>query len=362
MPSPPTLSSQCPARSVLTPSTLISNNHTRFDEEGRVDEVAGTPNDVGHPYPGFNLPSYSGPPDHPNLQWPQQLPRNFARHPQRTVPMTSSFSSDMFGTDTTVDETRNPQYHRNSEIPHPDVTSRRNPSYQRPHRQGSSDFNSPDRRHSSRSADGHAPLSELGSSLRTHNRRSFDRYSTDVPNGATGPNGPIRSPSSRGADRMAARRQRPIGHPLFRRMSSHMEHPNVPSTEQLRELREKLRHLLPAELPEGIDAMCDICQKDYSTKHVDPSEYDEVAIQLPCKHVFGEHCIHTWFDTCKKHKNKITCPMCRKVLIEPRCRENAQSRGQLLERLDRLRRQGDGGPFFEHMPRAIFEGRVAREP
>jgi hypothetical protein len=23
------------------------------------------------------------------------------------------------------------------------------------------------------------------------------------------------------------------------------------------------------------------------------------------------------FDTCKKHKNKVTCPMCRKNLIEP---------------------------------------------
>ncbi|KAL5395886.1 hypothetical protein PMIN02_003626 [Paraphaeosphaeria minitans] len=317
------------------------NNYPRFDPEGRVEEMASTQTIGGHPYSGFNLPSYLGPSDHPNLQWPQQLPRNSVRHPQRTLPVTGALVSDMFGSDAMVDEAHNSQYHRNNVIPHPDVLSRRNSSYQRPYRQGSSDFNSPDRRHSSRYADGPAPLSEPGSSPRNHNRRSSDRYSTDF---VGGPNGPIRSPSSRGADRMAARRQRPIGHPLFRRTSSHMEHPNVPSTEQLRELREKLRHLLPAELPEGIDAMCDICQKDYSTKHVDPSEDNEVAIQLPCKHVFGEHCIHTWFDTCKKHKNKITCPMCRKVLIEPRCRENAQSRGQLIERLDRLRRQGDGRP------------------
>ena len=85
-----------------------------------------------------------------------------------------------------------------------------------------------------------------------------------------------------------------MGHPGFRRIPNHVEHPNVPSLEQLRELREKLRHLLRAELPEGIDAICDICQKDYSTKHVDPSEDNEVAVQLPCKHVFGEHCINTW--------------------------------------------------------------------
>lgn len=25
----------------------------------------------------------------------------------------------------------------------------------------------------------------------------------------------------------------------------------------------------------------------------------------------------TQFDTCKTHKNKVTCPMCRKRLIEP---------------------------------------------
>jgi hypothetical protein len=68
------------------------------------------------------------------------------------------------------------------------------------------------------------------------------------------------------------------------------------------------------------------------------------------------------FDTCKKHKNKMTCPMCRKLLIEPRCRENAQSRGQMMERLDRLRRQGDGRPFFEGMPRAMVHGRVAGDP
>jgi hypothetical protein len=85
----------------------------------------------------------------------------------------------------------------------------------------------------------------------------------------------------------------------------------------MQRLRDKLRKFLPSELPEGISHMCDICQKDYSTKQVKPCEEEEVAIQLPCKHFFGEACINTWFETCKTHKNKITCPMCRKVLIEP---------------------------------------------
>ncbi|KAF2447227.1 hypothetical protein P171DRAFT_248057 [Karstenula rhodostoma CBS 690.94] len=336
------------------------NTYPRFDEEGNMDEMANTQNVGGPPYSGFHLPNYSEPPGHPNLQWPQQLPRTFARHPQRQVPGTSSFASDISGPDAAVDENRHFQHTRTNEIPHPDLMSQRNLSYQRPYRQGSSDSSSQDRRHSSRPADSPAPLSETGSSPRNPNRRSFDRYSTDIPSGAAESNGASRSPASRAAERMA-RRQRTIGHLSFRRISSHMEHPNVPSTEQLRELREKLRHLLPAELPEGIDALCNICQKDYSTKHVDPSEDTEVAIQLPCKHVFGEHCINTWFDTCKKHKNKITCPMCRKVLIEPRSRENTQSRAQLMAGLDRLRRQAEGRPLFEGVPRAMVEGRVAGE-
>lgn len=161
-----------------------------------MEEMASAPNVGGHLHPGFNLLSHSG---QPNLQWPQQFPRDLARHPQRTVPLTSPFTSDMFGPDATVDETRNLQYHRNNEIPHPDVMRRRNPSYQRPYRQSSTHFNSPDRRQSARSADGPVPLSELSTPARNQNRRSFDRYSTDVPSGAIVPNGPIRSPSSRAA-------------------------------------------------------------------------------------------------------------------------------------------------------------------
>ncbi|OCK79757.1 hypothetical protein K432DRAFT_405293 [Lepidopterella palustris CBS 459.81] len=86
---------------------------------------------------------------------------------------------------------------------------------------------------------------------------------------------------------------------------------------QMKKLREELKHLLPSELPDGTSHMCDICQKDYSHTHVKPTDEEEIAIQLPCKHVFGEHCINTWFETCQTQKHKITCPMCRKVLAAP---------------------------------------------
>ncbi|KAF1977997.1 hypothetical protein BU23DRAFT_249302 [Bimuria novae-zelandiae CBS 107.79] len=140
------------------------------------------------------------------------------------------------------------------------------------------------------------------------------------------------------------------------RFLTQTEHPNVPSPGQMQALRDKLRHFLPKELPEGIDAMCDICQKDYSEKHVDPSEDNEIAIQLPCKHVFGEYCINTWFDTCRKQKNKITCPMCRKTLIEPPSRGSVHSPSRMfLEGLHRYRREGIGRQFLVSMPGGLHD-------
>jgi hypothetical protein len=153
----------------------------------------------GHPYSGFSIPSYSSPPGYPSLQWPQQSPRPFARHPQRPAPSTNSFSSDVFGPETAVDETRHFQHLRTNEIQHPDVMVRRSMPYQRPYRQGSPDSNSRERRHSSRPADIPPPLPEVGSSPRNSNRRSFDRYSNDLPSGAHEANGPTRSLASRAA-------------------------------------------------------------------------------------------------------------------------------------------------------------------
>ncbi|KAF2116842.1 hypothetical protein BDV96DRAFT_36121 [Lophiotrema nucula] len=194
------------------------------------------------------------------------------------------------------------------EQPRQPVTPNRRPSHERQHPLSPT---GPDRRPQSFLA----RRSDRSVSPRTSHRRNFDRYSVDL--GSS-------SQSSEDSEQ-ASRARVALTRRLERRQMARREFgrghlaadPNVPSPAQMHALRDKLRHFLPNELPEGSSSMCDICQKDYSGKHVDPSEEQEVAIQLPCKHIFGEHCINTWFETCQKHKNKITCPMCRKLLIEP---------------------------------------------
>lgn len=99
--------------------------------------------------------------------------------------------------------------------------------------------------------------------------------------------------------------------------------------------------------------MCNICQKDYSATHVAPSEDEEIAMQLPCKHIFGEHCINTWFETCKKDKLKMTCPMCRKVLIEPLSRGHATASRALMEGMQRYRRDEIARQLSGGGPRAV---------
>jgi hypothetical protein len=113
--------------------------------------------------------------------------------------------------------------------------------------------------------------------------------------------------------------------------------PNFVSGGQIQRLKDKLTKHVRGALAVDVSPTCEICQKDYSGILVSPTENEEVAVELACKHVFGEHCIHTWvsvqvilfcwrivykitdcgqFETCKTQKNKVTCPMCRTVLIE----------------------------------------------
>jgi hypothetical protein len=153
------------------------------------------------------------------------------------------------------------------------------------------------------SAGGPTRRPERSTSPRTSNRRSFERYSIDMAQSGndTNANGGSEGPMHR------ARRPRTMGlSPGYRARMTAWQDPNIATPAQVQALRDKLRHLLPGELPEDASTMCDICQKDYSSVHVDPSEEAEVAIMLPCKHVFGEHCTNTWVWSIVPSRSRAT--------------------------------------------------------
>ncbi|KAF1925403.1 uncharacterized protein M421DRAFT_94687 [Didymella exigua CBS 183.55] len=154
--------------------------------------------------------------------------------------------------------------------------------------------------------------SDRSSSPRTSARRSFDRYSGDMTNSSTSSDAEEAAARSPPANRM--RRAPREGRPRF---YGQVHDPNVIIGRQIKELKASLVKYLLGQLPEVTSPTCDICAKDYSATSVQPSEEKEIAVMLPCGHVFGEFCIDQWFDTCKTHKNKITCPMCRKQLVAP---------------------------------------------
>ena len=72
---------------------------------------------------------------------------------------------------------------------------------------------------------------------------------------------------------------------------------------------------------EDADQGCGICRREYT----DPSHYahdsDESdrcvdPVKLPCNHIFGKVCIGEWLSPTEGEGR--TCPMCRRVLFEPR--------------------------------------------
>ncbi|KAF2622602.1 hypothetical protein BU25DRAFT_206720 [Macroventuria anomochaeta] len=131
--------------------------------------------------------------------------------------------------------------------------------------------------------------SDRSSSPRTSARRSFDRYSGDLPLSSTSSDveeAAARSPPSNRI-RHRPRESRP-------RFFSQHHDPNVITDRQIQELKTSLPRFLLGGLPEDTSPTCDICAKDYSAKHVQPSEEDEVAVKLPCGHSFGEFCIGQW--------------------------------------------------------------------
>lgn len=153
---------------------------------------------------------------------------------------------------------------------------------------------------------------DRSSSPRTSTRRNFNRYSADLSQSSTSSDVEEAAARSPPSDRIR-HQSRESRLRFFRQVYD----PNVTTDSQLQILRASLPKFLLGELPKDTSATCDICAKDYSATHVQPSEEEEIALKLPCGHTFGEFCIAQWFDTCKTHKNKVTCPMCRKQLIEP---------------------------------------------
>ena len=61
-----------------------------------------------------------------------------------------------------------------------------------------------------------------------------------------------------------------------------------------RDLKEVVRSKLPSQ---QVDEICTVCLVKY--------EQDEIVNTLPCKHIFHENCIQTWFES------NDTCPLCR---------------------------------------------------
>ena len=131
--------------------------------------------------------------------------------------------------------------------------------------------------------------SDRSSSPSNSARRSFDRYSWDS----------LHTSTSSDVEEAAARlppsnriRHRPReGRPRF--FSQHID-PNFSTGRQVQELKASLPKLLAGELPKDTSPTCDICAKDYSATCVQPSEEEEVAVQLSCGHSFGEFCIGQW--------------------------------------------------------------------
>lgn len=63
------------------------------------------------------------------------------------------------------------------------------------------------------------------------------------------------------------------------------------------------------------DILCGICQEKVGDKN--PEGVQEKWAALPCGHVYGNHCIKTFFGMMVQ--DKPTCPVCRQTMVHPAC-------------------------------------------
>jgi hypothetical protein len=153
-------------------------------------------------------------------------------------------------------------------------------------------------RRASRLVNTQGRLPDSNASSQTSGRRTYDSFIHDI----------SRAMTSSDAEEAAARvppsfRARRLPREPRLRFSSHGAHqdPNLATPRQIQELKDKLPRRLPSELPKGTSNTCDICAKDYASTHVQPCESDEIAIELPCGHCFGEFCIFEWVSVVYRH-------------------------------------------------------------
>lgn len=167
----------------------------------------------------------------------------------------------------------------------------RRATQQEPYQPSSRTYDDPAERRSSLFLATHGRRSDRSVSPRTSNRRSFDRYSFDLSQSSTSSDAEEAAARAPPSNRM---RHRPREvRPRF--MGHHQQFdPNIAAPRQIQELKNKLPRRLPSELSEETSKCCDICQKDYSSTHAQPTEDEEVAVELACGHVFGEYCIFQW--------------------------------------------------------------------
>lgn len=131
--------------------------------------------------------------------------------------------------------------------------------------------------------------SDRSSSPRSSARRSFNRYSADLSHSSTSSD--VEEAAARSPPFNRARHQRTDSRS---RLLRQVYDPRIITGSQLQQLTASLPRLLRGDLPDNTSPTCDICAKDYSAVHVQPSEEEEVAVKLPCGHCFGESCITEW--------------------------------------------------------------------